>query len=300
MKLNKALYYSLIMGVVGLGFFSSCKDDEVEEVEDVIVKARYSLTSEVEELLDPSIVEGRIVEFIFTYEEDTFEYKLDADGKIQFELESGNYHIKLNDTIVRAADEDSIFLKSELLNVYIHSDTINIEAPLKVTAAKANADNFLIKEIRTNSSNGAGTFISIVNPTSETLYADGLSVALTKQASSDSKAAWYDDFMDERTPIRSMITIPGAGTTYAVKPSQEIIIAMNATGETANADFEVFRGEGDTDNANVPNVIVAKIDGEEPFNFDSKAEHSPLLVQISKKGATEQTVKEFLHGNTAY
>jgi hypothetical protein len=113
---------------------------------------------------------------------------------------------------------------------------------LALAAASPAFANLTINEVYYNVSPQAGNqYVELYNAGSTNCYLDGM--VLTDEADTGSEG---------------IFKFPGTvgGTTYPVAPGAFVVIAVDATNNTAGADWECFAGMFDTDNPSVPNLTL--------------------------------------------
>lgn len=124
-------------------------------------------------------------------------------------------------------------------------------------------------------------FVEIANNSDEVQYLDGLLLA-APLANLKAQSAWqkqYPDFYHEGGQLNGVVlAFPGSGQDYPLLPGQSVVVADQAMNhqlaygsdeskkeefaKTANlsaANFEKYYGNGDTDNEEVPNMVVVSM-----------------------------------------
>lgn len=271
----------------------------------------------------------------------------DANGQIIFnDISAGSYDIYATITISRqlyesitglSLSQDSITFNGALNKITINSSnntTINIKLLL------GSIGDWVFKQIYyagSNTSSGAvfrDQFVEIYNNSNHMLYADSLCIAQvygSNTASPDYTKGYYipdgvlkgqfdwtkslgmpagigavDKFLYAKTIIR----IPGNGSTYPVQPGGTILIAATAinhkapyvgadgtaisikdpslTVDLSKADFEVYLGKSipsplnsDVDNPNVPNVDVIDRGGNKDWILDNTGRDAMVIFKTS-------------------
>lgn len=129
---------------------------------------------------------------------------------------------------------------------------------------------FLIPGSNNSDSRDGDQYIKITNTTGETLYADGVMVAISETNSqvASTGAYWAYPALPEGVGVNTIYEVPGKGTDVPVGGGKSIVLAISAQNfkaengvgcDLSKADFEFYDAEGndnfpDTDNPDVPNL----------------------------------------------
>ena len=120
-------------------------------------------------------------------------------------------------------------------NVTIKDANQTIDVKLIATVAQQSDYQFIFSEVFFNGERNAGRmmhpdqYMVLYNPTNNILYADGLAVGCTMQASCTEKESWYDEYYNAgKVPVHGIIVIPGSGYDHPVKPHEKLVIAFTA------------------------------------------------------------------------
>lgn len=294
---KKVLNFAIAMAMLGgSAMFTACDDDDDNDV-----KATVSVTCDVAGSISADEIDGAVLTAIATESKDTYtftvsknDFDANGNGKITIKLPVGVYDFSLE----KSAEGKTIFLRSE--NVTVKGDD-EISVKLIATAANSADYQFIFSEIFFNGERNAGRmmhpdqYMVLYNPTNNVLYADGLAVGCTMQASCTEKESWYDEYYNAgKVPVHGVIVIPGSGYDVPVKPHDKLVIAFTAINHTATenryvdkvdtigsgdnvrydttwvdytyenainltgADFEIYDPQlytSDVDNPEVPNVL---------------------------------------------
>ena len=308
--MNKFLFNVLTALLLSAGvFFTSCSDDD-----DNFVIVKFSATPMVEGALSIAQLDGMNVTFTDIRNQDKTVGVLNASGQCEVSLAISTYDIAIEETI-KNSEGDDVVVATRMENISISEMDQHIEAKVNSLPAKALGKNFIFSEIFFNGERNSGRmmhpdqYIVVFNPTEETLYADGLSIAVTHQAASQDKAMWYDEYYPTRVPIGGFITIPGSGKEHAVAPGERFVIAFTAIDHSkvegydhavdlSGADYEIYYGPDtkDVDNPEVPNVLLNENGDSYGFFFQPRGYVAPLMFKL--ENGNEATIKEFMTKHT--
>ena len=192
---------------------TACDDDDDNDV-----RATVSVTCDVAGSISADEIDGAVLTAIATESKDTYtftvsknDFDANGNGKIAIKLPVGVYDFSLE----KSAEGKTIFLRSE--NVTVKGDD-EISVKLIATAANSADYQFIFSEIFFNGERNAGRmmhpdqYMVLYNPTNNVLYADGLAVGCTMQASCTEKESWYDEYYNAgKVPVHGVIVIPGSG-----------------------------------------------------------------------------------------
>lgn len=239
--MKKNFRFLALAGVMSLSLgFTACEDDE-EKTESTI-KSTLNISPDVADAIsakDIKALAGAKVTFTNVNSKDVYSFdvpELDADGSLSLDVNVpvGTYDISMEKDV----DGKIIFLRQQ--NVTIKSENQQIEAKIIATVANSSDYQFIFSELFFNGERNGGRmmhpdqFMVLYNPTDKVLYADGLAVGNTMQASCREKESWYDEFYGKGlVPVDGFIVIPGSGYDVPVKPHDKIVIAFTAINHTA-------------------------------------------------------------------
>lgn len=239
--MKKNFRFLALAGVMSLSLgFTACEDDE-EKAESTI-KSTLNISPDVADAIsakDIKALAGAKVTFTNVNSKDVYTFdvpELDADGSLSLDVNVpvGTYDISMEKDV----DGKIIFLRQQ--NVTIKSENQQIEAKIIATVANSSDYQFIFSELFFNGERNGGRmmhpdqFMVLYNPTDKVLYADGLAVGNTMQASCREKESWYDEFYGKGlVPVDGFIVIPGSGYDVPVKPHDKIVIAFTAINHTA-------------------------------------------------------------------
>ncbi|WP_297095385.1 DUF4876 domain-containing protein [uncultured Draconibacterium sp.] len=199
-----------------------------------------------------------------------------SDGYAIFELVEGNYTFT---TSFVANDNDG---EEYIFNGIISNYSLISESEVTMDLILVdNTGGFIFKEIYyagsvTDEDKGyySDQFFEIYNNSGDTLFADGLCIALHESTSTSSLTAWVDDNGEllERIPLTFQTWIvPGDGMEHPILPGESFIIAQdgidhqtdeignpNSPVNLSNADWETYvESSGkDLDASAVPNLTL--------------------------------------------
>lgn len=311
MNFKKVLLFgATLFATIG---FNACSDDNGDEPQPPVVEqkvlVKFSAKPVIEGTFDADMINGLTAVFTNTRNQDTTQCVLDGAGAGQANMYKGNYNISIEEKVKDAAGNDSIYISVKMENISVNEAGQEIEGKLNALPANANGRNFIFSEIFFNGETNSGRmmhpdqYVVVFNPTSEDLYADGLSIGVTRHLSWEQKHLWYDECMPDKVPMYGFITIPGSGKEYVVKPGEKIVIAFTAVDhskvegydnavDVSGADFEVYFGpeSNDVDNPDVPNVLIT-----EDFFFQPRGYVAPLMFKL--ENGEQATVEKFYQDN---
>lgn len=207
---------------------------------------------------------------------------LDVDGNASISVPLGVYNLLIeSDATTVDGVEQKFCAVYEKYSVTAETQELALTAYGFPTAS--NNSGFIISELFFNGETNNGTmmhpdqYFVIYNSSVNTLYADGLCFATTAQAAWSDQAAYYSSTMPDEVAITGMFTIPGSGEEVEVAPGEKLVIAMTAQDHSSpygdyadytaddwyavdlsGADYEFYQvtSTSDTDNPDVPNLIV--------------------------------------------
>ena len=264
--MKKILTYFLVLTFTFV--LVNCKDD---------VTPSYNLNLTIEfpdGFTSTSIPDGTTVKAVNTQTGRETSSTLSAAGVATFLLVEGTYDFSTSFEIV---DGDDSYVFNGILAGY----TLMQESSTGIDLIMANnSGGFIFKEIYFSGSKTpedknyyADQFHEILNNSGDTLYADGLCLAVLKPTSSK-PCVWVKEdgsLLDEMATTYHVWRIPGDGTEHPVLPGESIIIAHDGidhkTDENGNPNSPVNLGDADwesyvevsgkdLDAPNVPNMTM--------------------------------------------
>lgn len=334
----------------GMILCASCQKEE----ENNNVKATVSMVCDVDGSISADDLDGSVLKAVSTDSKDTYTFTVSKNDlvvteganlkttvslvtvfKIGIVLPVGTYDLSLEKTI----KGKTIFIRSE--NVTIKESGQNIDVKLITTIANSSDYQFIFSEIFFNGERNAGRmmhpdqYMVVYNPTNNVLYADGLAIGCTMQASCSEKESWYDEYYNAgKVPVHGIIVIPGSGYDVPVKPHEKLVIAFSATnhtntegsyeetdevtGETrtvtytyenavdlTGADFEIYDPQvynSDVDNPEVPNVLEiypaeSELGGIGGFYQHPRGFYCPFIFKL--ENGKQSTLNEFMKANSS-
>ncbi len=271
MKLNRTNIFALaMMTMVAVG----CSDDDNQNIptpEPEPELVNLSVDFEESELAK---IAGASVEFTDVRTLGVTTGKLNEQGVLDISLPIGVYNVLIESEIDQTGSVPVKYCATKE-NLAIESLDQVISLPMFTFPASSVNEGFIISEFFFNGETNSGRmmhpdqYIVIHNSSLVTMYADGLSIATSAQASISDPAPYYSVMAEQNiVPITGFFTIPGEGTDVPVAPGEEIVIAMTATNHSevegwenavdlSGVDFEFYQvnSESDIDNPDVPNLI---------------------------------------------
>lgn len=318
--MNKLLPYLFSIALLGMGLFSSCSDSDDPEPgpgtgpggeQKVLVK--FSAMPVVEGTLDVTTLEGMTAVFTEVRNQDTTHCVLNSAGIGTVSLYKGTYNVAIEEKI-KNEQGNEVVISVRIENISVNQNGQEITGKLNTLPAEAVGKNFIFSEIFFNGETNSGRmmhpdqYFVVFNPTADTMYADGVSVAVTQHLSWQDKQMWYDEYYPGRVPIGGFATIPGNGTEHPVGPGEKIVVAFTAIDHSkvegydnavdlTGADFEVYYGPeaNDVDNPDVPNVWLTENGDSYGFTFQPRGYFSPLMFKL--ENGEQATVEKFFKDN---
>ena len=306
---------------------ASCSsDDDAQRLINVV----FNAVPAVEGTLDVTALDGANVVFTDVRNQDAKAFTLDAEGKANVSIAPGTYNITISKTVQNEQGED-VKMAMVMENVALTQNMQVVDGKVTSLPMSALGQDFIFSEVFFNGETNSGRmmhpdqYIVLFNPTNETLYADGICIAVTQHISWWDKQPWYDTYYPERVPIGGFITIPGNGTDVAVAPGEKLVIAFTAVNhaevvttvqgkdtegnvvdvevaydhavDLSGADYEIFYGPdaSDVDNPSVPNVLISENGDSYGFFFQPRGYVSPLIFRL--ENGKQETIDAFLAAN---
>jgi len=199
-----------------------------------------------------------------------------ANGEAIFELVVGTYNFTTSFSVTGDDDEEYSF------NGVISNYTLIAESSVNMNLIMVdNTGGFVLKEIYYAGSKTvdeksyySDQFHEIYNNSGDTLYADGLCLAVMDPSLSSTPSVWVNEdgsLMDRLPLIFHVWRIPGDGNDHPVLPGESVLIAQdgidhktdengnpNSPVNLGNADWEAYveAAGKDLDASNVPNLTL--------------------------------------------
>jgi hypothetical protein len=332
--MKKITYFLLLITIAAI----SCKKDEaistgIQPV-NLTVNLSYGLDSSEYSLP----VNGITVKITNTNSGATQTASSNDSGIVRFKgIQAGTYDIDANITI-----DDTTYYN---LTGNLISDNITFNASEKNTQISVGGDvtlnmilaagttgQWVIKQVYyagSNATNGAiyrDQFIELYNNSDETLYADSLYIGQVYARQNNTGSTYHVlangqldwkyaldmpagiDPNNDFVYTRSILMVPGTGTTYPVQPGRSIVIAQTAlnhktpftgangttisvkdpslTIDLSGADFEAYYGDfvssplaSDVDNISVPNMVVYQYNGRD-YILDNPGRDAYIIFKV--------------------
>ena len=308
---------------------ASCSDDDDAQR---LVNITFNAVPAVEGTLDISALNGAEVRFTDVRNQDAKSFTLNTEGKANVNIAPGTYNISIRKTVKNEQGED-VKMVMVMENVALTHDNQMVDGKVTSLPMSALGQDFIFSEVFFNGETNSGRmmhpdqYIVIFNPTNETLYADGVSIAVTQHISWWDKKPWYDQFYPNRVPIGGFITIPGNGTDVPVAAGEKLVIAFTAINhaevtktmqtkdsegnvidvevaydhavDLSGADYEIYYGPdaSDVDNTEVPNVLISENGDSYGFFFQPRGYVSPLIFRLAD--GRQATIEAFIAANSS-
>ena len=294
--------------------FTSCSDDDDDPASQK-VNVRFEAAVATNGIIDTKNLEGMTVTFTEVRNSNATSSKLDASGIAEVALFKGTYDVSIEETAQEDGEEIVVALRIE--NISVNTEGQKIEGEVFSAPKQTIGQNFIFSEIFFNGETNSGKmmhpdqYIVIYNPTVETLYADGLCIATTEQRANSNKEMWYDEYYGKNLlPLGGFITIPGSGKEHAIAPGEKLVFAMTAVDHSkeegydhavdlTGADWELYYGPetNDTDNAEVPNVLLTNPTDGSGFTLFPRGFWSPVMFKL--ENGMPETISAFVKENTS-
>ncbi len=296
--------------------FTSCSNDDDDNGRAEKVMVKFLAEPVIEGSVDAEMMNGLVAVFTEIRNQDTTHCVVNNGGIGYVSINKGIYNISVEKKIKSASGADSIVISSIMENVSVNQDGQEIKGKLNVSMADALGKNFIFSEIFFNGEQNSGRmmhpdqYFVVFNPTQDTLYADGLSVAVTQQICWQNKQMWYDSYYPDRVPIGGFVTVPGNGREHPIAPGEKFVVAFTAIDHSkiegydhavdlSGADFEIYYGpeDNDVDNAEVPNMILVDFTTKASYGFfmHPRGYVSPLMFKL--ENGKQETIDKFLKDN---
>lgn len=303
-------------------------DDDTQRLINVV----FNASPAVEGTLDISALDGTEVTFTDVRNQDAKAFTLSADGSANVTIAPGTYNISISKTVQNEQGED-VKMAMVMENVALTQDMQVVDGKVTSLPMAALGQDFIFSEVFFNGEKNSGRmmhpdqYIVLFNPTNETLYADGICIAVTQHLAWQDKQPWYDTFYPNRVPIGGFITIPGNGQDVAVAPGEKLVIAFTAVNHSevvatmqtkdsegnlidvevaydhavdlSGADYEIYDGpeSSDVDNPAVPNVLISENGDSYGFFFQPRGYVSPLIFRLAD--GKQETIDAFIAENAS-
>ena len=311
--MNKLFPYLMTMALFGISLFSSCSDDDdVLEEQKVLVK--FTATPSIEGTIPAEAYEGLVAVFTEVRNQDTTHCVLNASGVGSVNLYKCIYNIAIEDKIKNEENKD-VTISVRMENISVNEAGQEIVGRLNSLPADAIGQNFIFGEVFFNGERNSGRmmhpdqYFTIFNPTEDTLYVDGVSVAVTQHLSWQEPQLWYNKYYPSRVPVGGFVTIPGAGQDHPVLPGEKVVVAFTAVDHSkvegydhavdlTGADYEIYYGpevKGEVDNPDVENVVISENPDSYGFFFQPRGYVSPLMFKL--ENGEKSTIEKFYKDN---
>lgn len=306
----KTIAKIVLLALCAVVLTTACSDDS----SDNSVSLKFQATPKVEGALSAAALQGAEVVFTDTRNQKTTSFVLDANGMADVTLNRGTYNISIDHT-ARNHQGDDVVIALRMENYVVSEGSPLIIGQVSSLPSKALGKDFIFSEVFFNGERNSGRmmhpdqYIVLFNPTEDTLYADGVSIAVTQHLSWQNKQQWYDTYYPDRVPVGGFITIPGNGKNHAVPPGDRVVIAFTAIDHSqtegydhavdlSGADFEVYWGPEakDVDNPDVPNVLITENGDSYGFFLQPRGYVSPLVFRL--KDGTQATIDAYVNEHT--
>ena len=313
--MNKYLFKLFALLLLSTGMvFTSCDDDD-DDLESQKVNVHFTAKPLIEGNIDLDELAGVEVLFTEVRNQDVTRGVLNGNGECNVSLFKSTYNISIEKDVKNEQGE-AVVIALRMENYSVNADNQQIQGNVISTPKAALGQNFIFSEIFFNGERNSGKmmhpdqYIVVFNPTTETLYADGLSIAVTQHLAWQDKEMWYDKYYPTKVPVGGFITIPGTGKEHPVAPGDRFVIAFTAIDHSSvegydhavdlsGADYEIYYGPeaNDVDNKDVENVLLTQNEDTYGFFFQPRGYVSPLMFKL--ENGTEATINAFLAENTS-
>ena len=292
--------------------FTSCDDDNDY---DGRIKVVFEATPAVDGSFNVAQLAGKKVQFKEIRNTNVTEGTLDKNGVTEVRLTKGTYDVSIEDSL-KINSDSTVAVAMRIENLSVNTYGQKVTGKVLSMPKAALGQNFIFSEVFFNGERNSGRmmhpdqYIVVFNPTVGTLYADGLSVAVTQHLAWQDKQMWYDKYYPNKVPVGGFITIPGEGKDHPVGPGERLVIAFTAIDHSkvegydhavdlSGADFEIYYGpdSNDTDNSQVENVLLTENGDSYGFFFQPRGYVSPLLFKL--ENGKQETIEAFLKENTS-
>lgn len=235
-KLLKLSFLAIM--VLGL-FTTSCEDDESTSTSELTI----TIKSDAQKFKDLKEA-GIQIKNVNTGAIKDVEFNGKLDAPIKVTINQGIYTISATckaTYFFKKTKDDKEFTEKEvklggIVEEMIVNETTS-SATISMYSSAGNLEsNFVISEIHYTGSltekdqiYRGDSYFEIYNNSNKTLYADGLSIGVSKFLTTDQSSFGYwvctPDFVNEAISVSSIFTIPGDGDDYPIKPGEAFIIA---------------------------------------------------------------------------
>ena len=312
-QLFKSIFTYICLGVL----IMSCENDNDPDPK---ITVTVSTKATIGDAVNPYYLEGLSVNITDTRTAEVTTCTLDENGVSEVMLYKGTYDISIERAFDGYTEEEDCIYSAKKENYSITDEGQKVDLALNIYPASAKNTGFIFSEIFFNGEKNQGwmmhpdQYYVVFNPTQQTLYADGLCIATSAQASIIDKYEFYDKYMPTTVPLTGFVTVPGSGTDHPVKPGEKFVVAVTAIDHSqestmlddgtvilfdnavdlSGADFEIYpdmyKGDKDVDNPDVANLLMTGDLYSHPRGF-----WSHLIFKLDN--GLETTVKQFYDAN---
>lgn len=154
-----------------------------------------------------------------------------AEGVAAFQVEYGEYSAE-----VHHQTPAGVILNGRVETILLTPEKGGATEPITMKLTRAQTNALVIKEIyyggckdKNGKSYIADQYVTLYNNSNETLYLDGLCVAVVDFGQNGEDSPWIDHKDGKRIPVKDHTwQFPGGGTDYPLAPGAETTIATNA------------------------------------------------------------------------
>ena len=310
--MNKFVYSLVSLLILSASMiFTSCSDDDDD---DNRITVNFKASSILADGITLNQLEGMEAVFTEIRSMNSTSCTLNNQGEGSVRLHKGTYNVSVEHAMKNQNNEEVVvFARVENLSINANGQTVT--STIKSRPKAAVGQNFIFSEVFFNGETNSGRmmhpdqYFVVFNPTTKTLYADGLCIGNTQHQSRSDKAMWFDEFYnDNRVPVCGFVTIPGEGQDYPVAPGEKIVIAFTAIDHSSvegydnavnleGADFEIFQGadKKDVDNPDVANMLLTENVDSWGFFMHPRGYAAPLMFKL--ENGLPETIEAFYKAN---
>ena len=309
--MNKFVYSLVSLLILSTSiFFASCSDDDDD---DNRITVNFKASSIVADGINMNQLEGLDAVFTEVRTMNSTSCKLNSNGEGVVRLLRGTYNVSVEHAMKNQSNEEVVVF-ARVENVSINTNGQVVSSEIKSRPKAAVGQNFIFSEVFFNGETNSGRmmhpdqYFVVFNPTTRTLYADGLCIGNTQHQSRSDKLMWFDEFYPNRVPVCGFVTIPGEGQDHPVAPGEKIVIAFSAIDHSKvegydhavnleGADFEIFFGaeNKDVDNPEVPNMLLTENVDSYGFFMHPRGYAAPLMFKL--ENGLPETIEAFYKAN---
>lgn len=291
--MSKSTLAFLISGLFLMGLaFTACEKDEEEE--DFLGSVTVQL--ELADGLGEIPLANVNVSLISIADNVERKALADASGLAEFtDIPAGNYNLNVmepreeGEYTLTGTKSNVVVQMQENTHVVLTLDAINPDAGLVIKEVYfvGAADNFstLFKD----------QFVEIFNNSSETIYADGLYLAVALPQTPTNNAVNMTEHvdLDEYVYAEMVDQIPGNGTDWPIEPGGSLVIALNAINfkeDNPFAEFAVDNSHADLERYTVQWMEDRGRNGNPWFDFDNPDVPNMTNIFYSQQGNVNHTL----------